>query len=167
MSHEKLAEAIRLMGACTFHTRVRLAIEERSGGEHPLAEAHAKIARDARFRAYQLFADAFLDGDEVPNAVYRTDDGRTPEQWRREAERAARCLEIGSAFAESLEERAQARRRTDDARREELSARMQIKVVAPIESPAPIVSDVGRESVEGGLCRPLSTKTPGPGRGRP
>lgn len=117
-----------MIGQANRHYRIAHLIANREDDFfHPLARAYRDVSLDLALRANDLLREGMTDGTDL----YDRGDHRAPDDWRREGERAARCFEIGVAFAESLEERAQVRRRADSARREAMESSTRILVVEP------------------------------------
>lgn len=128
-----IEEGLRMLGRANAHYRTGHLIGARGLDYfHPLAEAHRNVGCKLHIAATRTLCEAMAEG----TALYDHEDPRSPEDWRREGERAARAFAIGVAFAESLEERAQLRRRADAARREAMSESTRILVVEPHERPA-------------------------------
>lgn len=129
MNAPQLADALRLMGQANRHMRIGYNLADREHDRrHPLSEAHRRVANRLHRASTDALGEAMADG----LMLYERDDRRTPEDWRREGERAARCFEIGLVFAESLEERAHVRRLADAARRERLEESTRVTIVEPI-----------------------------------
>ena len=139
MNAAEIAEGLRLIASANARWRTATLIDWREKGyRHPLARAHREVSHRESNAGVALVRSGLTEG----TALYRLDDPRTPEDWRREGERAARCFELGVAFAEALERQALARRITADeqgaifAEADRLQAAgdprvVQLEVVAP------------------------------------
>lgn len=128
-----MAEAMRQMGRSNALYRASAVVEQREGDFfHPLADKFRDASCEVSIKAADLFRRATRD--EL--ALFTTADKRTPEDWRREGERAARCFEFGAAFVHGLEQRAQLRRRVDAAAAEVMLGGIRVLPGVVVDRPA-------------------------------